>query len=366
MITEAHGNLLDADVDALVNTVNTVGVMGKGIALQFRRAYPDMYTAYERAAKAGEVELGRMLVWPTEALTGPRYVINFPTKGHWRASSRLRDIEAGLRDLVRVVVELNIGSLAIPPLGCGNGGLEWSEVEPRIRAALEQVDPEVQVVLYPPGRTPSAAAMRTTSKPPTMTPARAALVRILTRYSERALEASLVEVQKLLYFLQVAGEPLRLNYAKAQYGPYADNLRHALLNLESHYVIGFGDGSAKVADAEPIRVLPGAEPIRVLPGADDYADKILEQHPETVQRIDRVLDLVEGFESPYGVELLASVHWVAYESPEAAADPEVAVRLVRSWTPRKGRMFTPDHIRVAWRTLRERGWLPANGDVART
>src|SRR5258706_892094 len=149
--------------------------MGKGIALQFRRAYPEMYAAYERAVKAGEIKLGRMHVWPTEAMSGPRYVINFPAKGHWRARSRLADIERGLQDLVRVVCELRIRSLAVPPLGCGNGGLECRQVEPRIRAALTVLDPDVQVVLYPPGQTPDAAAMRTGAEQPTMTPARAAL-----------------------------------------------------------------------------------------------------------------------------------------------------------------------------------------------
>ncbi len=349
MITEAHGNLLDADVDALINTVNTVGVMGKGIALQFRRAYPEMYEAYERAAASGDLELGRMHVWPTNALTGPRYVINFPTKGHWRARSRLADIERGLQDLVRVVRRLHIRSLAMPPLGCGNGGLDWQQVEPCIRAAMAELDPsDVQVVLYPPGRTPDAADMRTATRRPPMTPGRAALVCTLTRYSERALDASLVEVQKLLYFLQAAGEPLRLSYTKAQYGPYADNLRHALSNLEGHYLIGFGDGSAKVADAEPIRVIPGA---------DKLAVESLAAHPETSQRIDRVLQLVEGFESAYGMELLASVHWVAHEISAAARDLDLATRLVRDWSPRKGRMFTPEHLRVAWKALRERGWL---------
>jgi O-acetyl-ADP-ribose deacetylase (regulator of RNase III) len=355
MITEAHGNLLDADVDALLNTVNTVGVMGKGIALQFRRAYPEMYAAYERAATAGEVSLGRMHVWPTEALAGPRYVINFPTKGHWRARSRLSDIEQGLHDLVRVVRELRIRSLAVPPLGCGNGGLAWDQVEPRIRAVLAVLDPDVQVLLYPPGQTPDAAMMRTGTERPPMTPARAALLNILARYSERALGASLVEVQKLLYFLQAAGEPLRLNYAKAQYGPYADNLRHALNSLEGHYLVGFGDGSARVADAEPIRVLPEA---------GDLAAASLAAHPETRQRIDRVLDLAEGFESAYGMELLASVYWIIHEEPEAARDTDLTIRLVREWTPRKGRMFTAAHIRVALQTLHDRGWLPAEEPVA--
>lgn len=188
-----------------------------------------------------------------------------------------------------------------------------------------------------------------------MTPARAALIRILTRYSERALEASLVEVQKLLYFLQVAGEPLRLNYSKARYGPYADNLRQALSNLEGHYLIGFGDGSARVADAEPIRVLPDA---------DELAEQALASHPETVQRIARVLDLVEGFESAYGLELLASVHWIAHETPDASVNLELATSLVRDWTPRKGRMFTPEHIHVAWNALHDRGWLPTVGHAS--
>lgn len=347
MITEAHGNLLDADVDALVNTVNTVGVMGKGIALQFKRAYPDMFRAYARAAKAGDIELGRVQVWPTGQLTGPRYVINFPTKGHWRAPSRLPDIERGLDDLVRVVGELKITSLALPPLGCGNGGLDWADVEPRIRAALAAV-PDVDVVVYPPGETPAAQQMRTATARPNMTPARAALIRLLTRYTDRALEASLIEVQKLLYFLQQAGEPLRLDYVKGRYGPYADNLRHTLTTLEGHYTVGFGDGSAKVTVAEPLRVLAGA---------DAEADTVLADHPETQARIDRVLALADGFESAYGMELLATVHWLASTDGEAHADPDRAAELVQSWSPRKGRMFTADHARTAWTALRERGWL---------
>jgi O-acetyl-ADP-ribose deacetylase (regulator of RNase III) len=347
MFTEEHGNLLEADVDALVNTVNTVGVMGKGLALQFRRAYPAMFAAYERAAKAGEVNIGHMHVWPTDAAAGPRYVINFPTKGHWRSPSRLGDIEQGLRDLVRVIKDLDIGSVAVPPLGCGNGGLEWGDVAPLIRSALSELD-DVRVVIYPPGQTPGAAAMPDATNAPAMTPARAALIHLLTRYEERALGASLIEVQKLLYLLQVAGEPLRLRYERGRYGPYADNLRHALKNLEGHYVLGFGDGSARVTEAEPIRVLTGA---------DDAARVMLSQHPQTAERIDRVLDLIDGYESAYGMELLASVLWIAQESPLSATDADVVVRLVREWTSRKGRMFTAAHIRGACEALRHHGWL---------
>jgi len=348
MITEAAGNLLDADVDALVNTVNTVGVMGKGLALQFRRAYPAMFDDYRQVAAAGQLHLGQMHVWRTCAATGPAYVINFPTKGHWRSRSRIDDIDRGLADLVRVIRDLGIQSIAVPPLGCGNGGLDWAQVEPRIRAALAGLD-DVRILLYPPGRTPSAAEMTTRTASPAMTAPRAALVRIVDEYTARALDVSIIEVQKLLYFLQAAGEPLGLRYTKGYYGPYADDLRHALISLEGHYVVGFGDGSAKVLDAEPLSLLPGAT---------DAADRILVNRPATTSRIRRVLDLAAGYETPYGMELLASVHWIATHDVADPADADQIAHLVRAWTPRKGRMYTEDHIRLAWRTLRERGWLP--------
>jgi O-acetyl-ADP-ribose deacetylase (regulator of RNase III) len=348
MITEAHGNLLEADADALVNTVNTVGVMGKGIALQFKRAYPKMFKEYERAAKAGQVRLGTMYVWPTNQMTGPRFIINFPTKGHWKAQSRIADISDGLVDLVRVVQELGIRSIAVPPLGCGNGGLRWTEVEPIIRQALDGL-PDLDVVLFPPGEQPRAADMKSADSTPKMTPGRAALIALLKRYSELALgNPSLIESQKLMYFLQAAGEPLRLNFQKHHYGPYADNLRHVLKVVEGHYLTGFGDGSAPVQEAEPIEVLPGAEVA---------AAPVLAEHPETVHRIERVVGLTEGFETPYGLELLASVHWIAQSMPEAKVNPDTVVREVREWSPRKGRMFTARHIEVAFRALIEGGWL---------
>ncbi|MFD7307101.1 macro domain-containing protein [Promicromonospora sp. NPDC059942] len=156
-MTEVHGDLLEAEVDALVNAVNTVGVMGKGIALQFRRAYPEMYDAYALACKAGEVAVGQMHVWPTGASTGPRYVVNFPTKKHWRARSQLSYIDDGLVDLVRVIRELGIRSIAVPPLGAGHGGLDWAEVRPRIEAVLAGL-PDVEVRLYVPEVRPAEAS----------------------------------------------------------------------------------------------------------------------------------------------------------------------------------------------------------------
>lgn len=348
MITPAHGNLLEADVDALVNTVNTVGVMGKGIALQFKRAYPELFTSYASAAKTKGLALGRMHVWPTGMITGPRFIINFPTKGHWRSPSRLADIERGLDDLVRVIQEHGIRSIALPPLGCGNGGLRWSVVEPLIRRKLESV-PDVDVQLYAPEGAPAAADMPNAEPKPAMTPGRAALIAVMAQYARHAMgEPSLIETQKLTYFLQAAGEPLRLNFVGHHYGPYADNLRHVLKHLEGHYVTGFGDGSLPVQEAEPLSLLPGAE---------TEARTVLVEHPETADRIERVIRLVEGFESAYALELLATVHWVLEHATEGRERPDV-VADVRSWSQRKGRMFTPEHIRVATEALQDRGWVP--------
>lgn len=348
MITLAHGNLLQADVDALVNTVNTVGVMGKGIALQFKRAYPEMFTSYARAAKNNGLELGLMHVWPTGMITGPRFIINFPTKGHWRAPSRLTDIARGLDDLVRVIREHGIRSIALPPLGCGNGGLSWSAVEPVIRRKLESV-PDVDVLLYAPEGAPAAADMPNEEPKPAMTAGRAALIAVMAQYARHAMaDPSLIETQKLTYFMQAAGEPLRLTFVGHHYGPYADNLRHVLKLLEGHYVTGFGDGSSPVQEAEPLSLLPGAEAA---------AHPVLAEHPETAARIERVMQLVEGFESAYALELLATVHWVLDHATEES-EPDDVVTAIRSWSQRKGRMFTPEHIRVATEALQDRGWVP--------
>ncbi len=150
MIEIAKGDLLTASAEALVNAVNTVGVMGKGIALQFREKFPEMFRVYELACRAGEVRVGGMHVFDRGAsISSGRWIVNFPTKRHWREPSRIADIDAGLVDLVAVVRRLGIKSIAIPPLGCGLGGLNWNEVRPRIESAFE-AEKEVRVLLFCP------------------------------------------------------------------------------------------------------------------------------------------------------------------------------------------------------------------------
>ena len=168
-ISECAGDLLADDSEALVNTVNTVGVMGKGIALQFKRAYPEVFKAYQAASRRGEIQLGHVQVVPTGRLTGnPRSIVNFPTKNHWRSKSRLSDIRDGLVDLVDRIEEFGIRSIAVPPLGCGNGGLRWSDVRPVIVDVLSELN-DVEVHLYPPEGAPSSVDMRVATSRPKLT-----------------------------------------------------------------------------------------------------------------------------------------------------------------------------------------------------
>jgi O-acetyl-ADP-ribose deacetylase (regulator of RNase III) len=162
MITLGQGNILNADTQAVINTVNTKGIMGKGIALQFKKAYPDMFGAYAKACKEGKVAIGKMFVWENDTMFGPRLIVNFPTKDDWRRPSRLKYIQDGLYDLVDVIREHNITSIAIPPLGCGNGGLDWREVKPLLISALEKL-PEVKAVLYEPS---TRSIVGTRKRPP--------------------------------------------------------------------------------------------------------------------------------------------------------------------------------------------------------
>ncbi|ADB29303.1 Appr-1-p processing domain protein [Kribbella flavida DSM 17836] len=351
MIRNVTGDLLRQDADALVNTVNTVGIMGKGIALQFKRAWPQMFEDYVAACERGEVQLGSMHVWTPDALPPPRYIINFPTKQHWRSRSRLSDIETGLQDLARTIADLNITSIALPPLGCGNGGLDWADVEPLIHSYLGPVAHKTDVRIFAPAGAPEPQKMVNREKPPPLNSTRSAMLALIHAYVQFTFgPPSLIEVQKLAYFLQLSGEDLNMEFRPHIYGPYADALRRALSAMEGHYITGFGDGSARVADAAPIEVLPEAV---------SQVESYIAEHPETAARIASVMDEIAGFESAYGLELLASVHWVMTHDAEARSSLEAAHTAVRRWSQRKSTLFTPSHVERAWRSLHERRLLQA-------
>jgi len=344
MIEQGTGNLLTADVDALVNTVNTEGVMGKGIALQFKKAFPEAFTSYERACRNSEVQTGEMHV--VKRLVSPYYIINFPTKRHWRQPSRLEYVRSGLEDLTRQIRELKIQSIAIPPLGCGNGGLNWSDVRVLIEQAFADMA-DVRVVVFEPKASPAPSLVIDRRKKPKMTPARAALLTLMERYLRTGYgyRLSLLEVQKLAYFLQSAGEPLRLNYEQGQYGPYADNLRQVLKHMEGHYTQGVGDG--KNSPTTPLEILPNAlSEAEALVGRDDGLQ----------YRLERVAQLIEGFETPFGMELLATAHWVMKLAPDVSNVREIIANVHR-WNDRKRLTMKDGHIQAAWLRLRSQSWV---------
>jgi len=344
MITSATGDILKADVEAVVNTVNTVGVMGKGLALQFKRRYPENFTIYKRACDAGDVKVGSMFVTRTDQLTGPRLIVNFPTKKHWRGDSRLEWVRAGLQDLVRVIRDEGITSIAIPPLGAGNGGLNWQDVRPLVEEALSQLD-DVRVELFEPVKKHFAVAP---SKAPNLTNSRALILALMVGYSRRrqaaepwedARGASHLEIQKLMYFASKLLPVMKLRFSQGKYGPYSDVVRVMLQELEGTYISGYGDGNDRVLELQPIEVTDVgiAELLKFTPAGDS---------PEEFDKaVNGVLDHILGFEGAYPIELLASVEWAADRL--GTTDREQVTDYVQKWTERKGRLFTSDHIATA-------------------
>jgi hypothetical protein len=178
-----------------------------------------------------------------------------------------------------------------------------------------------------------------------MTLARALFIKVMEQYVGMAYRLTLLEVQKLAYFLQEAGEPLKLKYDAGPYGPYAENLNKVLQAIEGHFTRGYGDSPKPDRDIE------------LLPGAVEKAGVVLESHAASRARLEKVEELIEGFETPYGMELLSSVHWVAKHGEAPAADATSAVTAIHAWNDRKRNLFKAPHIQVAWERLQEAGWL---------
>ena len=344
MIKYKTGNLFTEDVEAIVNTVNCVGVMGRGIALQFKKTYPDNFKAYAAACKRNEIKPGKMFVYETYTITNPKLVINFPTKRHWRGKSRLEDIELGLEELSKIISKYKINSIALPPLGCGLGGLDWSIVKERIEFYLASLT-NIQIIVFEPKGAPKSVTIPKNQKIPNMTPGRAALIELIKRYQDGLLDpfVTLIEVHKLMYFLQETGQQLRLNFTQASYGPYAENLRHVLNAIEGYFISGYADGGDK-----PDKIL------KLVPGAYEDATKFLDEHNKTKKCFEQVSDLVEGFESPFGLELLSTVHWIVKRKNVNNIDEVISQTY--NWNERK-KQFSPRQIKIALSVLSKKQWI---------
>lgn len=308
MIRYTQGNLLEAPAEALVNTVNEVGVMGKGIALMFREAFPENTRRYTEACKEKKVRVGTMFVVRERDLTAQRWIINFPTKKHWRQPSRMEWIRDGLKDLARVIRDKQIRSVAVPPLGCGAGGLEWSQVKREIELALGDLD-DVEVIVFAPTSEYQNAPKR--SGVEELTPARALIAELVRRYSVLGLDCTNLEVQKLGWFLtrvirkRRLADPLHLNYSANKYGPYADNLRHLLDGLDGSYL----HCEKRLSDAGPTDLIWFEDSKRSTVEAFLQSEECRTYN----DALEETAAVIDGFESPLGMELLATVDWMAAE-----------------------------------------------------
>jgi O-acetyl-ADP-ribose deacetylase (regulator of RNase III) len=359
MIRYTQGNLLEADAQALVNTVNTVGVMGKGVALMFKDAYPANFKAYEDACRLEEVQLGKMFVTERRVMFGPRWIINFPTKAHWRFPSKMEWIVQGLEDLKRVIKEKNIKSVALPPLGAGNGGLAWKDVRPQIEAALGELG-DVEVIVYEPTAKYQNVAKRAGVEKLTVT--RALIAELVRRYSILGFDCTLLEIQKLGYFLERFVVKLNLDHLmdfqfKAnKFGPYSDKLKHLLNALDGSYL----HCDKRLGDAGPFDVIHFDDSKRDKVSAYLTSPEVKAFRPA----LERTSELIDGFESPLGMELLATVDWLVNS---AAVEPNVAAVRERlaSWPgaktagERKLRLFEDRTIEIALSSLADAELIPA-------
>lgn len=338
-----HNDLLKQQADAIINTVNCVGIMGKGIALQFKKAFPENYKAYAKACKNNEVKIGKMFVYQTGFLDSnihSKYIINFPTKEHWRGNSKIEYIEEGLDDLYNVIQNLNIKTLAMPPLGCGNGGLNWSDVKKLI---INKLSPIEDLILYL--YEPRISVLKTTSlvgkSIPKLTKIRVAVCKAIERYRELDYCLSHLEVQKLMYFFELTGETRSLNFEHQKFGPYSDKLRHVLNSIDGYYIDGFKDS----LHAE----------IHIKSNMLERINEEFKNYPDLNTRFKRLSDLISGFETPFSMELLATVHWVITQ--EGAITRDAIISKVHSWSERKAKMFTPAYIDIAINRLKIYNWI---------
>lgn len=341
-VTLVAGDLLSSSRQTLVNTVNTVGVMGKGIALAFKQRYPEMYADYVERCARNEVRLGQPYVFPVDG----HVVLNFPTKRHWRAVSRLSDIVKGLEYLEAHYREWGITSLAVPPLGCGNGQLEWSVVGPTLVRHLGRLD--IPVDLYAPaGEHVSDDGLFDIEKPvePSRIPPEwVAVVAVLDRLLREPYRwpVGRTMLQKLTYFATAAGIDTGPQFSRSSYGPFSTDLKRRLAQLQNNGL---------AAETPHGRMLE----VRVGPA---YADavKIARDAMEPYRSsIDRTVDLMARM-STRDAEVAASVHFIAAEHEVVSSHPATVSEVLDAMSEWKPGRFSRDEVIDAIALLAARGW----------
>ncbi len=337
MIKYITGNILESSAEALVNTVNTVGVMGKGIALQFKKAYHNNYKAYVEACKKNKIKTGKVFVVKDSSLnSGTKYIINFPTKKDWRKPSEYSFIETGLDDLIRVLKEYDIKSIAIPPLGSGNGGLEWEKVKKIIEKKLGNLD--VEIVVFEPTQHIKEQLKKERVK---LTDARALLLYVLYDLVRNGEYVSEFSSEIVCYFLQRFGTKkyFNLDFTPNFYGPYSGKVRFLLNILNGSYIMGYSDMNKK-----PF------EPLILISDGYSVVRTYIENNSELYRIATKTTDFLTGFYSDFALELLSSIDFISAD--QNSFNKTLIVKKLNEWNNRKRSIFSnPRYIEISVKQL---------------
>ena len=341
MIHYLKGNILESKAMALVNTVNLEGIMGKGIALQFKKQFPNNYKLYKKACEDGTIGIGKLYVTKEQTMFGLKIIINFPTKTDWRKPSEYLYIEEGLDDLISIINDYQIESIAIPPLGAGNGGLNWERVKAIIENKLALLT--IDIFVYEPT---AHIVEKMKSERVKLTPARALLLYVLfdlVRHGEYASEFS---SEKICYFLQRFGasDLFRLKYEPNYYGPYSGKVRFVLNALNGSYIMGYSDMNKKPFES-----------LSLVADAYDEIENFVKTNERLNEIANKTMSFLGGFYSDFGLELLSSIDYLMCQYGNISVD-EIH-NLLSQWSHRKGKIFN-DHkfIEIAKNHLLESGF----------
>lgn len=342
MIKYTKGNILESEAKALVNTVNTVGVMGKGIALQFKKAFTHNNKKYVQACKNQELEPGRLLsVWDENFTLGKKLIINFPTKKHWRHRSKYEYVEKGLKALRELLQEKQVNSVAIPPLGCGHGGLQWSKIKQLMEDYLG--DLTLDVLIYQPNENiKKMLQQEETKQKARLTPARALLLYSLYAYESAGEYSSLFAANKLAYFLQRMGQPMNLKFQPYLYGPYTNQVERVLYELNGVYLKGLEQQETKPFKPLDLNYKKFEE-------VEQYINTQLNQKEN--QRLKQLIELLNGFTSELSLEILATVDYIVAEYPCYGVDD--IMEEINQWNLRKKELLERSYVEIAYNHLRQ-------------
>lgn len=330
MIKYVIGNLFDSEAEALVNTVNTVGVMGKGIALQFKKLFPNNYKVYKDLCDKKEFHIGQLLIVKDQSfVTGEKTIINFPTKQHWKSPSEYVFIEKGLDELISFINQSKVKSIALPPLGSGNGGLQWYKVKEIISNKLSKIE-NCEIIVFEPNANVKEVLNKERVK---LTPARAMLLFMLFELVKNGEFVSEFASEKLCYFLQRFGaqKHFNLNYTANFYGPYSGKVKHVLNYLNGSYIMGYAG-----KDKKPF------EHLNLLVDSEKAVEDYINQNEELRKIVLSTSDFLSGFYSSFGLELLSTVDYIAQSNK--TSDKEAIKKELSDWNDRKKTLFSDDRF----------------------